>query len=350
MIRRFRDRDYLETVEGYLFCIVGSIHPEDRVMSYLKYVPDPSGKWGRRNKRVRRALRNYTMHDLLETFKFLEKHHPEYLYYSSVMGIKMSAVPLNRISTHFKPEEKLSQLIRMEKLDDLQRKVIDLADLISDESGVPLRFFGVTGSILLDIHQNFSDIDLIIYGKKNSKSVKETLKQIYDDQKSPIRRFDKERIREWCLNKTRMYPLTYEEAARIFEKRWNRGLFHGTAFSIHPVKLEEENNEKYGDRIFKPEGMIKIEAKVSDTSEADFLPSIYRVEDVRVIEGLKVKDISEVASYEGLYGGLAEEGERILSYGKLERVTDRRIGQEYHRVLVGSKEAKGSDYIKPLIS
>ena len=348
MMRGFRDRDYLETIEGYLFCTVGSIHPEDRVIAYLKYVPDYSGKWGRGERRLRRALPNYTMHDLLKTFQFLENHHPEYLYYFSVMGIKMSAVPLNRISTHFKPEKKLSQLIRMEKPDALQKKVIDLVNLISDESGVPIEFFGVTGSILLDIHQKFSDIDLTIYGRKNSESVKETLKQIYDDQNSPIRRFDKKRIREWCLNKSRMYPLTYEEALRILEKRWNRGLFHETLFSIHPVKLEEETSEKYGDRIFKPEGMVKIEAVVSDASEADFLPSVYKVEDVRVIEGRKVEDIFEVASYEGLYGGLAEKGERILCYGKLERVNDRRIGEEYHRVLVGSKEAKGRDYIKSL--
>jgi len=348
-MRGFRDRDYLKTIEGYFFCIVGSVHPSDRVIAYLKYVPDPSGKWGRRNKRLRRALRNYTMHDLLETFKFLENYHAEYLYYSPVMGIKMSAVPLSKVLLHFKPEERLSQLAQMEKLDDLQRKVVDLVNLISDESGVPVESFGVTGSVLLDIHQNFSDIDLTVYGAKASKSVKETLKQIYNDPDSPIRRFDEKRIREWCLNKARMYPLTYEEAAKIFEKKWNRGLFRGTAFSIHPVKLEEENDERYGDRIFKPEGLIKIVATVSDASEADFLPSVYKVEDVKVIAGKNVRDISEVVSYEGLYGGLAEEGEKILCYGKLEGVTDRRVGRQYHRVLIGSKEAKGNDYIKPLM-
>ena len=347
-MRRFRDRDYLKTMEGFFFCVLGSVHPEDRAIAYLKYVPDPSGKWGRGRERLRRALPNYTMHDLLETFKFLENHHPEYLYYSSVMGIKMSAVPLNKVSAHYKPEEKLSQLIRMEKLDDLQRKVVDLANLISDESGVPVRFFGVTGSILIDIHQSFSDIDLIIYGKKNSVSVKETLKQLYENQDFPIRRFNKEESREWCLSKARMYPLTYEEAAWILRRRWNRGVYEGTLFSMHPVKLEEENDENYGDRIFKPEGMIKIEATVSDSSEADFLPSVYKVEDVKVIEGPEVKDISEVASYEGLYGGLAEKGERIFSYGKLEGVTDRRSGEQYHRVLIGSKKAEGRDYIKPL--
>jgi hypothetical protein len=347
-MRGFRDRDYLRTPEGYLFCVLGSVHPADRAIAYLKYVPDPSGMWGRADERLRRALRNYTMHDLLETFQFLEQHHPEYLYDSSVMGIKISAVPVNRISAHFKPEEKLLQLSRMERPDDLQRKAFELASLISDESGVPLRFFGVTGSILLDIHRDFSDIDLTVYGRRASESVKEALKQIYSEEDHPIRRFDKERIREWCQRRARMHSLSYEEAARIFEKRWNRGLFVGIAFSIHPVRLEEEVHEKYGDRIYRPRGMIKIEARVSDSSEADFLPSIYKVEEVRVLEGEKVTDITEVTSYEGLYGGLAEEGEKILSYGKLETIIDKRTGEQYHRVLVGSKEARGSDYIKPI--
>ena len=348
-MRGFRDRDYLKTIEGYLFCVLSSVHPEDRVIAYLKYVPDSSGKWGKGKERLRRALPNYTMHDLIETFKFLENSHPEYLYYSSVMSVKMSAVPLNKISTHFKPEEKLSQLMQMDDPDSLQRKVIDLTNLISDESGVSAEFFGVTGSILVDIHQRFSDMDLIIYGKENSKSVKETLIEIYENQDFPIRRLDKEESREWCLRKSRMYPLTYEEAARILRRKWNRGVYMGTLFSIHAVKLEEENTEKYGDRIFKPEGMIKIKATVSDASETDFLPSIYKVEDVKIIEGRKVNDIFEVVTYEGLYSGLAEKDERILSYGKLEKVIDKRTGKQYHRVLVGSKEAKGKDYIKPLI-
>ncbi|RJS76470.1 hypothetical protein CW712_01525, partial [Candidatus Bathyarchaeota archaeon] len=65
-------------------------------------------------------------------------------------------------------------------------------------------------------------------------------------------------------------------------------------------------------------------------------------------EGKRTDDIREVASYEGLYGGISEEGGEILVYGKLEHVSDIRLGTEYHRVLVGSKEAGGKDYIKPL--
>jgi predicted nucleotidyltransferase len=347
VLRKFRDRDYLITPERYFFCVVGSVHPEDRIIAYLKYVPDLSGKWGSESKRFRRALQHYTMHDLLKTFNFLD-NHPEYLFDSKVLSIKMSAVPLKKILKHLKPEEKVSQLLRLELPDSLQLKVVELINTLSDSSGVQIEYFGVTGSVLLDIHQDFSDIDLVVYEKKNSESVKEALKQIYDEGRSPIQRFDDDRIREWCLRKVRMYPLTFEEALRIFKRRWSRGLFHGTMFSLHPVKREEEVTEKFGDRIFKPEGLVKIKARVSDASGAEFLPAIYRVENVEILEGKKVKDIFEVVSYEGLYRGLAEEGERIVAYGKLEVVTIRNIGQQYHRVLIGSKAGEGKDYLKPL--
>jgi predicted nucleotidyltransferase len=344
-LRGFRDRDYLKTRKGY-FCVVGSVHPADRVFAYLKYVPDSSGKWGRGKARFRRILRNYTMLDLLETFRFLE-HYPEYLYDSTVLGIRMSAVPLNRILAHLKPEEKFSQIIEMKEPDVLERKSADLAVLISEKSGVPIKYFGITGSLLLDIHQDFSDIDLTVYGTKNSRVVKEALIQIYQEDGLQIRRFDEEKTKEWCLNKVKMFPLSYEEAGGILRRKWGRGLFQDTMFSIHPVKLDEEVSEKYGDRIFKPEGTAKIEATVSDASEAEFLPSVYKVEDARTIEGSEAKDIYEVTSYEGLYSGIAEKSDRISTYGKLERVTEK-SGVEYRRILVGSQEAKGTDYIKPV--
>jgi len=344
-LRGFRDRDYVQTKEGYFFCIVGPIHPEDRIIAYLKYVPDPLGKWGKAETRFRRALGRYTMLDLLETLKFLERH-PEYLYDSSVLSIVISAVPLERISAHLKPEEKLSQLMHIEDLDALQRKAIELATIISDESGIPIEYFGVTGSLLLDIHQDFSDIDLIVYGAKNSQAVKEALTRLYGERRSPIQRFDEERVRELGLTKAQMYPLTYEEAVTIFKRKWGRGLFRGTAFSVHLVKLEEDVSERYGDKIFEPEGMVRIEATVSDASEAAFLPSVYKVEDVKIFDAPIVRDIYEVVSYEGLYGGMAEKGEKIVAYGKLERVMNQKDGIGYYRVLVGSKEAMGSDYIK----
>jgi len=190
---------------------------------------------------------------------------------------------------HFKPEEKLMAMANSDRLDYLQSKALNLALIISDESGVPLEYFGVTGSILLDIHQPFSDIDLTVYGVENSMRVKETLKHFYSSNRFGVRKFNDEEAREWCLNKSKMYPLTYEEAKTFLDRKWNRGVFQETMFSIHPVKLEDEVNEKYGDKIFRFEGMISIEATVLDYSEIDFMPSVYAVGDVKVVKGLPVR-------------------------------------------------------------
>ncbi len=346
MLRGYRDRDFLETAEAFLFCVNGSVHPDDRVNAYLKYVPDPAGKWGKKGRRFSRILRSYTVPDLLETLGFLEAY-PQYLYDSPVTGIRMSVVPLNRISVHFKPEEKIDQLMRMEAPDMLQRKAVDLAHYLSDESSIPISSFGVTGSLLLDIHQPFSDIDLVVYGKPSSRLAKETLNRLYEERDAQVRRFNSEETHRWCLEKTRSFPLTYDEARAIFKRKWGRGMFAETMFSLHPIKIEAEVSERYGDRVFTPEGLVKVEAVVSDASEADFLPAVYLVEDVKIVDGGNFADICEVVSYEGLYGGIAEESERIAVYGKLEGVSDRRTGRKYHRVLVGSKEAMGKDYIKP---
>lgn len=348
--RGFRDRDFIQTLERFLFCVVGSIHPPDRVISYVKYVPAESGLWGRNDVRFHRIMRRYTMLDLIDTLKFLERY-PEYLYYSHAMGIRMSAVPVEKILSHFKPEEKMRQMIEAgrEELDPLERKALDLTLKMSDESGVPLENFGVTGSILLGIHQPFSDIDLTVYGMENSRRVKEALMRICSNRAADLQRFSGAKAEEWCLNKSRLHPLTYEEARTLLDRKWNIGLFQGTAFSIHPVKFEREVKERYGERVFRPRGMIKITATVIDDSESDFMPAKYLVEDVKVLEGLQVDDICEVASYEGLYAGIVNRGERIVAYGKLEHVTDNRRGEEYYRVLVGSQEAHGKDYIKPLL-
>jgi predicted nucleotidyltransferase len=66
-----------------------------------------------------------------------------------------------------------------------------------------------------------------------------------------------------------------------------------------------------------------------------------------VIEGKAAADLREVTSYEGFYGGFLSTGEVIRASGKLERVVDRRSGEEYHRILVGSPEAGGRDYVLP---
>jgi len=346
-MRRFRDRDFLQTKEGFFFCVVGPLHPPDRVISYLKYVPSKLGVWGKGKKRFRRVMRSYTIPNLLETFSFLERNYPHYLFHSSFYNITLTAVPQKHIEEHYKPEEKLAQLLQASRLDPLQKKLTRFTSFLAETSNVPHNFFGVTGSILLDIHQpEFSDMDITVYSLRNSLAVKNALVENYALSNSPVKRIEGKTLKAWCARKARRYPLTPAEALKLYERKWNLGVFENTLFSIHPVKLEQEVAEEYGEKTYHPVGRATIRAVVYDNTDCFFLPSVYRIEEAKIMEGPQVTDIVEVVSYESLYDSLAEVGESIVARGKLECVVDRKTSREYHRILVGSPEGKGMEYIK----
>lgn len=346
-MRRFRDRDFLQTEEGFFFCVVGPLHPPDRIISYLKYVPSKFGVWGKGEKRFKRVMRSYTIPNLLETFSLLEINYPHHLFHSSFYNIVMTAVPQEYVAKHYKPEEKLAQLQQASRLDPLQNKLKRVTSFLAETSNVSPDFFGVTGSILLDIHQPaFSDMDITVYGSKNSLAVKSALIENYALSSSSVKRLEKKALKAWCTRKARRYPLTQDEALKIYERKWNLGTFEDTLFSVHPVKLEQEVAEEYGEKTYYPVGHATIRAVVYDNTDYLFLPSIYCIGEAKIVEGPQVTDILEVVSYESLYDSLGEVGESIMVRGKLEHVVDNKTGREHHRILVGSPEGKGMEYIK----
>jgi predicted nucleotidyltransferase len=343
----FKDRDYIRTGEDLLFCVAGYLHPPERVIAYLKYVPEKEGGWGSGAKRFTRALPYYTIKCLKKTLDFLHKNYPQYIFNDPTVNGTFSSVPVTRIKSHYCPEEKIKKLVKKSPKDSLQLKTIELASLLSERSGVPLRFFGVTGSVLLDIHNpSFSDMDLTVYGYEHSLKVKHALLDLYSEKNSRIKKFSGKQLEEWCESKRKLYPLTVSEANEIYRRIWNRGTFNGTMFSIHPIKLEREILEFYGEKTFNSEGIVEVEAVVEDVSGSMFLPCVYKVRNVNVLSDLKVNDIFEVVSYEGLYSDILSPGETLLAKGKLEKVCDLKRGTFYHRVLIGSLEGKGEDYIK----
>lgn len=345
-MRGFRDRDFIQTREGFFFCVVGGVHPSERVISYIKYVPSESGVWGNSENRFTRILQKYTVPNLLQTFSYLEANYPHYLFQSPVDNITITAVPHQHIRHHFKPEEKLSQLRHQPNLDSLQEKLIRFTTFLEKTSGIPKKALGVTGSLLLNIHQpKFSDIDIIVYGVKDSWKLQKALTEHWGS-KVPMQHLKGAALKEWSIKKAENYPLTAEEAEKIYDRKWNLGTFEDKWVSIHPVKLESEVAEDYGEKVYRPCGQVTVQAVVVDNTDSLFLPAVYNVEDVTVLDGSQVGDILEVVSYEGLYDSLAENGETIQVKGKLEHVTEKKTEKEHYRVLVGSPEGKGTEYIK----
>jgi predicted nucleotidyltransferase len=345
-MRGFRDRDFLQTTEDFFFCVVGSLHPPERVISYIKYIPSESGVWGRNEKKFSRILQKYTIPNLLETFNYLETNYPHYLFHSPVDNITITAVTHQNIKEHFKPEKKLAQLRQASQLDALQQKLVRFTRFLEEISGVPEESFGVTGSLLLDIHQpTFSDLDVTVYGVKDSWALHKALSENRNSEMS-MKRLEGKALKDWCIKKAKQYPLTAKEALKIYERKWNLGVFEDKWVSIHPVKLESEVTEEYGEATYHPSGQVAIRAVVRDNSESLFLPSLYKIEEVKVLDGPQLGKVTEIISYESLYDSIAENGETIQARGKLERVTEKGTSREHYRVLIGSPEGKGNEYIK----
>jgi predicted nucleotidyltransferase len=345
-MRLFRDRDYIETIEGLFFTVVGNVHPPGRVTAYLKYVPSPNGKWGRK-RRFRRALPYYTVPMLLDTISYLKQNHSQYVAFFEELGIEMSAVPLDMVSRHYRPEERLQEIARGPR-DELEDAALELAEAIADEASIPIDDLGVTGSILIKIHQPFSDIDLVVYGRESALRAREALRELYKDPKRGIEGLPRQRLEDLLERRQRLFYLSKSDAEVVCARKWNRGLFKGREFSIHPVKKEGEVRESFGEFKYKPLGLATIRGVVADASESLFMPSKWLVEDVKFVSGTSVEGLIEVCSYEGLYMGIVDSGENFEARGKVEAVY-RRGELSHYRLLIGSPEARGLDYIKPIL-
>jgi predicted nucleotidyltransferase len=344
--RSFRDRDYIRTRDNLFFAVIGNVHPKDRVLAYLKYLPNPRGKWGRVERRYARSIRYYSATNIMETVDFLGKRYPQYVYHYEPFQIIFSAVPHGRIAKHYRPEEGLEELRHAKHLDGLEKKSVELASFLSEHSGVFIDRLGVTGSILINVHRSFSDIDLTVYGREESRRIREMLLSLYERNSDQIRRFSGSVLSTWCKEQSSVHPLSLKEARNLYAQTWNKAVFRNTVFSIHPIKIEEEVTEKFGEELYKPLGVVEVRARVVDASDSCFLPATYFVTDVRFESIGQFDNVERVVTYEGLYGDIASEGDEIFVRGKLEEVFGVSGRLKYRRILVGSPEARASDFIK----
>lgn len=337
-----KDRDFTETVEGLLFCVVGYLHPPDRYTAYLKYVPAPDGRWSRGGTRYARAIPYYHVSQVEETYTLLRERYPQYLFSCPVRNITVSSVPRTRVKTYYRPRRRLHSLLAEGAGDMLEQGLIDLVSLLSDLSGIREGDFGVTGSLLTGSHSpEFSDIDLTVYGFKASQRLKEALIEAWEEGEA-IQPFSRERMAEWSLSRSRRFPLSFGELMGISERRWNYGIYRGTYFSVHPVRTDGEIKERYGDRVYRRRGVTAGTAEITDSRESIYLPALYHVDNVEM-EAAAQAEVERIVSYEGLFCGIFEEGEQVEFRGTLEEVS---ADGDHYRVVIGGAGSKGG-YIKP---
>ncbi len=325
-----------------LFCVAGYLHPPDKYTAYLKYSPAPVGKWRSGEIHYHRELEYYHVSKVADTVAYLERNYPHYVHYCPIRDIKFSMIPQEYVKKYHLPEQRLPEILKTPR-DPLEEEVVAFVSEIIACTGITEKDFGITGSILLGIHNpEFSDIDLLVYGLENALKVRAALKEGRSATISPV---TGKTLEEWCDSVAGRFPLSYEEARYLASRRWNYGFFGDRYFSIHPTRKDDEIRENYGDKTYREKGWARIRAIASDASESLFMPALYRVEEVEVIGGeVDALPLREIVSFEGLYRDVVDSGEEIEARGKLESVNE-----QYYRLVIGTTALKGEGYIKPAI-
>ncbi|KAH3714256.1 DNA polymerase subunit beta [Pelomyxa schiedti] len=137
-----RLRDFVEDEDGLLYA-VSTYDNSDTIGCVLRYVPEDDGE------RVNPEGRRYTKYDFDDAYAFIARNRPQYA------GL-LHRIPYRDAKKILKPERELTRIARDHPR---VRRLIDLF-------GLPAGSVGCTGSLLCQLDNETSDIDMVIYGKE----------------------------------------------------------------------------------------------------------------------------------------------------------------------------------------
>lgn len=336
-----KDRDFIETAEGMLFCVVDYLHPAGKYTAYLKYSPAAAGRWQRGGTAYHRELAYYHAHQVGQTLDYLQAAYPEYIDYCPVRDMRFSMIPRERVAVYYEPQARLAEILQRPG-DALEQELAGLAGALLAATGIPLANVGVTGSILLGIHDpGFSDIDITLYGRPAVERLRSVLAGPGIPGIDPVAPAF---VQSWRGEIIDHHGLNAGQVDWLLTRRWNFASYRGLRYlSMHPVRTDEEISERYGDHTYRDVGVCRLAATVTDAREAIYLPALYGIGGVHILEGPQV-EVSQICAYEGLFAQVADAGQEIEARGKLEQID----GGPQHRLVIGSSHRGGREYLLPV--
>ena len=325
----------VETKDHLVFTVKGLIHPPDRVIAYLRYVPDSRGS------RVRNGVRYRRLYRFEEQDAVLRARYPVYLSDDPVFGLRMQSVPLDHIDVVHDPREYLTSLWNRGSGDQLEEEAARLAQILWKSAAVQPSDLGISGSLMLGLQREGSDLDLVVYGEMPGRRVYQTLQKMLDQTEGELRRPDRRELTALHAEHRGQTPLSFESFVRHQDRKVNEVRFRGHETFIRFVKLVGEIDERYGDQRFEGLGTAVVRARVTDDRDAIFTPCRYGVDRSVLVGAEALRDLREIVSFRGRFSDQARMGEQIVARGSLERVAHQERSESY-RLVVGGQ---AGDYL-----
>ncbi len=352
-----RTRDFIHTVDDLFFASTNYLHPENKIICFLRYVPNENGD---------RELNGvkYSKVDSNEAYEYLRANHPEYLFYDEVTQVEeMMGVPLDKIKKIIRPQDRLSEIreeyipkIRnnenLNEKEELYSKLIDLSDFFHYVAGIDYDNLGISGSICPGLQKKgTSDLDFVVYGLENHRTAVNTFKK-YKNKSVEIPELNKtvtlnsiseEFFEKVYAKRIKDDSLSKEEFVWYEDRKSNRGLIENVLFDILATKAYDEINGHYGDTVYEPLGKTTIKCTITNALESFDNPAVYEISNMVYVDGVEYP-ITELASFTHTYAGEVLEGEEVVARGKVEKVI--KEDKSYYRIVVGTTRESLNEFIK----
>jgi predicted nucleotidyltransferase len=330
-----REGDLIKTESNVVFDVKGLVHPPNKVIAFPRFIPSTKG-----TRQGKDALYG-KIYNLGDRFRYLQENQPYLIVFDPVFGETLCEVPIEQISEHCEPTEKLVQLRKSKNLRTLETKALQLATTLKEKAGITWDTIGISGSIMAGLTNEKSDIDPLIYGVENCRKAYAALKELLGEEDSGFKPYSRGELQTLFDFRSRDTQMSFDDFVSIESRKAFQGMFMGTDYFVRFVKEWTEVNEQYGDVCYTNSGYAKITANIADSSDALFTPCTYKLKDVTVVEGLKLAPIKEIVSFRGRFCEQIptnlREPPTVEAQGKVEHVTDNRTGATHYRLIIGNK-------------
>jgi len=296
--------DYLETKENHLFFdIKGYHHPQDRKICFLRFYPASNGD------RIKEGKKYKKIYSLDKRYQKVREEYPQYLFFSN--------------------EQQLA---------NFELDLVQLCELFIKKGKMLENSIGISGSPMVGLNKEKSDLDILIYGTRESLEFQDNLKKMFNVSKS-LRKYNMQEYKthyDWRFGGS---SFSFEYFLKSEKRKLHQGKFNGNDFFIRYIKSPEDWKGNFYDYKFKNLGRIEIKAKIVDSTDSIFTPCSYKINGIEItdknliVNNINLKDITEINSFRGRFCEHAKDGERVLVKGKLEEVVFK-DSQKYLRILL----------------
>ena len=307
---RIRPKDFIAIDEKLFFAVVNEYQEDNHALTFLRYMKDNAGMHKLTTKKAEKIIRDI---------------YPEFQFNSDYADIALHGIPINLIKEIYYPEQAVTRLLSMKSPDNKQSDAIGIINTLL-AMGFKKDYIGITGSIMLDIHNENSDVDIIIYGREQFLKIRKYIKNSLD--KVGINSLTQAMWKD--AYERRDCALSFNEFYSHEKRKFNKFIFGNSKIDISAIPKKDEQYKESGP--YKKIRKDEISSTVTNDTYAYDLPARYLIDH---------NTIKEVVSYTATYTGQARKGEKIEAAGFVEEDRD-----GVYRLLVGTSREAKDEYIR----